>query len=144
MKCITVIDETCEEQVFIYAREKSALVKEIEELVRIGDIDIIGYDEAEAIRLKAEDIECFYVTDSRVMAVTENGTYSVKSRLYRLEESLGDTFIKINQSCIINIKKTDRFRASVGGALEVTTKSGFKDYVSRRCVKAVKERLGLK
>ena len=56
----------------------------------------------------------------------------------------GSDFVKLNQSCIVNIKKIECFDASLGGALKVTLKNGYRDYVSRRQLKAVKERLGLK
>jgi acetyl esterase/lipase len=41
------------------------------------------------------------------------------------------------------IKHIKRFNTSVGGALTVTLQNGFRDYVSRRQLKSVKERLEL-
>ena len=38
----------------------------------------------------------------------------------------------------------DRFNASIGETLLVIFKSGYKDYVSRRQIKNVKERMGIK
>ena len=68
-----------------------------------------------------------------------------KKRLYKIEEMLeDDDFIKINQSCIVNIKMIESFDASIGGALMIKLKNGYRDYISRRQIKAVKERLGLK
>ena len=78
-----------------------------------------------------------------MFALTEKGKYRLKSRLYQLEKNLNDNFVKINQSCIANIKKIEKFKASVGGALMVIFKNGYEDYVSRRNLKNVKERLGL-
>ena len=64
-------------------------------------------------------------------------------RLYSIEEKLSEDFIKINQSTVINIKKIQRFDVSVTGTLKVIMKNGYTDYVSRRRIKNVKERLGL-
>jgi DNA-binding LytR/AlgR family response regulator len=75
--------------------------------------------------------------------MTENETFQLKERLYMLEEMLDDSFLKINQSCIANIHKIKKFDASFSGALFVTLQNGYKDYVSRRRLKAVKERIGL-
>ena len=57
--------------------------------------------------------------------------------------TLGTDFIKINQSCIANIRQIQRFDTSFSGTLRVIFKNGYTDYVSRRQLKAVKERLGL-
>ena len=64
-------------------------------------------------------------------------------RLYELEELGESNLIKINQSCIANTEKIDRFEVSFGGALAVVFKNGHRDYVSRRQLKYVKERIGL-
>ena len=45
---------------------------------------------------------------------------------------------------LANFNRIDHFKASIGGALLIIFKSGYKDYVSRRRLKLVKERLGLK
>lgn len=85
----------------------------------------------------------FFTEDNKVFALTENEKYRLKSRLYQLEENLNDNFVKINQSCIANIKSIDKFKATVGGSLTVIFKNGYVDFVSRRNLKNVKERLGL-
>ena len=143
MKLRIVIDPNRDEEIIIYAHEKSHLVCEIEELVKNHSVDLIGYTENETVKLDLNDIYCFYIEDNKVIALTENEKYRLKSRLYQLEENLSDNFVKINQSCIANIKKIDRFKATVGGSLTVVFKNGYVDFVSRRNLKNVKERLGL-
>ena len=81
--------------------------------------------------------------NSKVYAITYEGRYQLRCRLYQLEEKLPQNFVKLNQSCIGNVKKIQRFNASFGGSLSVEFKNGYKDYVSRRQMKAVKERFGL-
>ena len=68
----------------------------------------------------------------------------MKKRLYELNEMLKDSFVYINQGCLANLKMIDHFDASISGNLIVITKSGYKDYVSRRQIKNVKERIGIK
>ena len=143
MKLQIVIDPNRDEEIIIYAHEKTPLVCEIEELVKSHSVDLIGYTENETVKLNLNDIYCFFTEDNKVYALTENEKYRLKSRLYQIEESLSDNFVKINQSCIANIKKVDRFKATVGGSLTVVFKNGHIDYVSRRNLKNVKERLGL-
>ena len=143
MKLQIVINHNRDEEIVIYAHKKSPLVSEIEELVKSYSVDLIGYTENETVKLSLNDIYCFFTEDNKVYALTENGKYRLKSRLYQIEEGLSDNFVRINQSCIANIKKIDHFKATVGGSLTVVFKNGYIDYVSRRNLKNVKERLGL-
>ena len=83
------------------------------------------------------------VEDGKVYALTESEKYRLKQRLYLLEEMLDVSFVKINKSCIANIRKIKKFDASFSGTLTVVFKNGYRDYVSRRNLKSVKERLGV-
>lgn len=143
MKLQIVIDPNRDEEILVYAHEKTSLINEVEELVKSYSVDLIGYTENETVKLNLNDIYCFFTEDNKVFALTENEKYRLKSRLYQIEEGLSDNFVKINQSCIANIKKIDRFKATVGGSLTVVFKNGYVDFVSRRNLKNVKERLGL-
>ena len=143
MKLRIVIDKNRDEEILIYAHEKTALICDIEQLVNNDSFDLTGYGETETIKLNLNEICCFITEENKVYALTEKGKYRLKSRLYQIEKNLNDNFVKINQSCIANIKKIDKFKASVGGALTVIFKNGYEDYVSRRNLKSVKERLGL-
>ena len=143
MKCTLIITDEHQEEVVIYARERTKLTDDIEALV-IGSVtEIIGYGENQAIRLKTDEVTCFMVEDSKVYALTDKEKYQLKQRLYQLEEMLPDNFVKINQSCIANIRQSKKFDTSVSGTLVINFKNGYKDYVSRRQMKAVKERFGL-
>lgn len=144
MFCKIFIDKECEERVLIYTREKTKLCEKIEQLVSEDNIDLVGFIEREAIPLQKEDISCFISEDDKVFALTDNGKLRIKARLYKLEEELPLSFVKINQSCIANIKMIERFDSTVSGTLKVKFKNGYCDYVSRRCLKAVKERFGIK
>lgn len=143
MKCTLIITNEHQEEVVIYARERTKLTDDIEALV-IGSVtEIIGYGENQAIRLKTDEVTCFMVEDSKVYALTDKEKYQLKQRLYQLEEMLPDNFVKINQSCIANIRQIKKFDTSISGTLVINFKNGYKDYVSRRQMKTVKERFGL-
>ncbi len=143
MKCTVIITDEREEEVCIYAHKHTPLIEEIKQLAA-NDFSLIGYNQDRAaIPLKPTDVFCLTVQNNKVVAVTETGTYTVRARLYQVERTLPDSFVKINQSCIANIRKIKRFDATFGGALRVTFQNGYEDYVSRRQLKSVKERLGL-
>ena len=144
MKYTIIIDKDREEEVIVYAKEKSALTDEIQRLVSDNTLDLIGYDKnGEGVKLTADEVYCFAVEDNKIFAITEKDRLRLKCRLYQLEEFLPENFVKINQSCVANIRKIARFDTSVSGTLLIKFKNGYKDYVSRRQMKAVKEGLGL-
>ncbi len=143
MKCTIKIDPKREEEVIIYAHERTDLINEIEGLVLSNSVELIGYSDTSVIKLVPSDIYCFAIEDGKIFAHTKDQKMQIKQRLYELEGILNLDFVKINQSCIINTKKINRFDASFGGALMVTLKNGYKDYVSRRQLKIVKERIGI-
>lgn len=143
MKCTVIIDPKRDEEVIVYAHRRSRLTESIQSLAADDAAELIGYNDREARRLSPDEIYCFTVEDERVYAVCETERLRIKSRLYQLEETLSDAFVRINQSCIVSIGKISRFDASLSGTLRVTLKNGFTDFVSRRQLKQVKERLGL-
>lgn len=138
-----IIDEFRKEEVVVYAKGKNKLTEKIEQLVNDSNLELVGYKNKEATFLNTSDVFCFTILDDKVYALTENDRFVLKQRLYQVEERLSDAFVKINQSCIANISKIKRFDASVSGSLMVIFKNEYKEYVSRRQLKAVKERLGI-
>lgn len=143
MKFTVITDCDREEEIVIYAHQKSKLIDEIESLVKGKSEMLNGYLRGEIVKLDPRDVFCFTVEDGKVYAVCENEKYLLKIRIYQLQEMLDENFIKINQSSIANIKRIKKFDASVYGTLKVIFKNGYVDYVSRRNIKTVKERLGL-
>ncbi len=143
MKFSFFIDKDKDEEVIVYAHEKTKLIESIENLVNENNFELIGFIDREAVKIDIADVYCFTVENNKIYAVCENDRYLLKARLYQIEEKLSENFIKINQSCIANIRKIRKFDASFTGTLTVIFKNGYKDFVSRRNVKNVKERLGL-
>ncbi len=144
MKFTLNIDKETDEEVIINVHERTPLVDEIEKLVLNDVFELVCFDEDKtAIILDFSDIHCFVVENNKVYAFTDTKKYTIKCRIYQLEEKLPSSFIKVNQSCIGNLKKIERFDASFAGSLVVRFKCGYKDFVSRRQLKKFKERLGL-
>lgn len=144
MKCTTVIDKNREEEVIIYLREPRDISKKIEKLVAESVSEFIGYGDSSIVPLSRDMLFSVSVEDGKVIATTASERLQLRERLYVVEERLGDGFVKINQSCIVNLRQIERFDVSIGGSLLVILKNGYKDYVSRRQLKTVKERMGFK
>ena len=142
MKCRMFIGTEHEDEILIYAKQKTELISKIEALCSEENTEIVGYIDRDGVRLEVSDIHCFVVEDNKVFALTDDNKYRLKQRLYNFEEILDNRFVKINQSCIVNIRQIRKFSVSVSGTMNVTLKNGYSDYVSRRNLKNVKERLG--
>ena len=137
-----IIDKEHKEEVIVYAKEETQLVKEIKALVT-NEFQLIAYKEDDIFRISPNDVFCFTIEKNKLYAVTEKEKLQIKQRLYQIEEMLGNSFIKINQSSIANVNRIDRFTVSIGGSLVVIFKNGYRDYISRRQAKFVKERMGI-
>ena len=140
MKIKIYIDKEHDEEVIIYAHEKTELVDKIERLVN-GDGNIVAKRDRVSYNLDLSDIVCFTAENNKVYANTGKEAFEVEEKIYEIEESLPDNFLKINKSCIANIDKIKSFDATITGTLAVNFKNGYRDYVSRRRMKHVKERL---
>lgn len=119
----------------------NSLVKRLSEdfpqvITGIKDDKVEILEQSELIRIYAES--------GRIIAVTDNGEYILRSRLYELEERLDNTcFVRISNSEIINLKKVDNFDLSFSGTICVKLMGEIVTYVSRRYVSKIKKILGV-
>ena len=145
MKHTTIIDPHREEEVVIYAGKRTREIEELESYLDRMGAELVGYGEdGQILPLRPAEVHCFIVEDGKVYALTEKEKHTVRLPLYAIEEMLTEDFVRINQSCLGSIRKIARFDASIGGALMVTFGNGHRDYVSRRQLKNVKERMHIK
>jgi len=83
-----------------------------------------------------------YIVNRKILIQTSERLYEVRKNLRDLEELLdSESFIRISQSEILNIKRVKNFDFSSTGTIEVELENGEKTYVSRRRVKEIKAAL---
>lgn len=92
---------------------------------------------------------CFFSKDKHNYVRTPEGIYKIKYKLYELEDLLKQkNFIRISNSCIINITQVECFDTSILGTVLVKLKDNTQENVSKRNVsqimKLLKERGNLK
>ena len=104
---------------------------------------LFGFIDDDIVPLDLSNVYAIYTSDNKVYVKTKNETLLLRERLYQIEEKLTDDFIKINQGCIINLKKVLKFESNLNASIKVVLKNGFLDYISRRELKNVKRRIGL-
>jgi len=96
-----------------------------------------------------QNIICFFSKDKYVYARTKDDIYKVRNKLYELEETFCQKdFIRISNSCIININQIEYFDTSIIGTILVKMKDNTQETVSKRNVsqimKLLKQRGNLK
>ena len=105
---------------------------------------LLGFRGTEAVMLAPETILRFYGEDKEVRAQTAEGVYTVRHRLYELEERLDrQQFVRISHSEIVNLRQVTGLDLGLTGTIRMTLTGGVTTYVSRRYVKKIKEVLGL-
>ena len=134
-----------ETKVVIYTNN---ITEEITELAKklTGNIAkiIVGYDDNIMTVLEESEIIRVFAENGKVFAVTENGKYMLKLRLYEVEEVLDKRyFVRISKSEIINLKRVKNFDLSITGTICVKLSDNSVTYVSRRYVNKIKCVLGI-
>ena len=100
--------------------------------------ELVATKNNEIFLIKTKDVLYFYSDEKYNYIKTNEGTYKIKEKLYELEEQLpNNKFIRISNSCIINIEKTKSFDASIIGSLIAKMEDNTKQVVSKRRIKNV-------
>ncbi len=145
MKVEIKIDESAVEPQVIIVTNK--LTEEISSLAKsLGGAKapvLMGFKGDVAEILDETDIYRVYSSDGKVYAETGHGEYTLRLRLYELEERLSSKFVRISNSEIVNLKKVKSFNMSFTGTIMVRLKNGKNTYISRRYVTKVKQVLGI-
>ncbi|MGN0432648.1 MAG: LytTR family DNA-binding domain-containing protein [Lachnospiraceae bacterium] len=140
------IDSTLKEpKVIIMADRMSEEVKALAaKLSAEAPQMLAGFQEDSLKILEQTDIFRIYCNGGKVYAVTGDGEYLLRLRLYELEERLDkSSFVRISNSEIINLKKVRNFDLSFSGTICVSLSDGTVTYVSRRFVAKIKQVLGI-
>lgn len=142
LRVILNIDRRHEETtVTIQCKEMTDSIQEILNYLNERNIEfIVGKSGDKQHILKPNDIHYFQSDGDTVLAITAEGKFKVKEKLYELERLLPtNRFIRLSKSVIANLHELSHFEASFNGTLCVYFKSGVKEYISRHYVSKIKE-----
>lgn len=140
------IDTSCTvPKVIIMTNEMTEEVNQLARKLSDHNLQIIsGSRDGKTKILEPDDLFHIYAATGKVFAVTKDGEYQLRLRLYEAEERLNPTqFVRISNSEIINLKKVKNFDLSFTGTISVEMTNGTTSYVSRRYVAKIKKMLGL-
>lgn len=126
----------------------SALTDELKELLlRLEHgrpTAITAYEADRAVLLSPEHILRFFADGKSVCVQTQDGTYSVRQRLYELEALLDPhRFVRISHSEIVNLAHVCALDLKLSGTIRMTLTGDVTCFVSRRSLKKIKQALNL-
>ena len=140
-----ISSEFKEPEIIINAAE---LTEEIQELITyISNINstpsqIIGDKNNKMYFINIEHIVCIFSKEKYNYVRTKEGIYRIKYKLYELEEILNKKdFIRISNSCIININQVENFDISILGTILVNLKDKSQEAVSKRNIVQIRKLL---
>lgn len=144
MKINIDIDDNHEEtRITIQAREWTQNLEEIVNIInKKKQQRLLGIDEEQTVLLDPKEIDFIHAEKRKIYAVTKDSRFEVKMKLYEAEEFLiPHGFMRFSKSVIGNIDSIEKFEVSFNGNLCVYFQSGNKEYITRKYVNAIKEKL---
>ena len=147
MKVEVQIDPTLDEPVIILrapgpSGEVDALAEKLRALALPRPFTV--YQEREPVRVSRSAVLRFFSEDKGVFCQADKGVYTVRQRLYELEEELeGTRFVRVSNSEIVNLDRVTALDLTLTGTIKMTLAGAAVCWVSRRYVKKIKQALDL-
>lgn len=136
-----------DEQVVLECVEMTKDFEEIRDYaLRMGDA-LTGYIRDAAYPLAFSDVLYFESVEERVFAYTASEVYTVRLRLYEIEERCQPLrFVRCSKSVVVNLMQVESFRPALDSRLLARMKNGEDIVISRMYAREIKRRLmeGLK
>ena len=104
---------------------------------------ITGEDNGRIAVLQPSEIYMVRVENERTAIYGEDKKLLSPKRLYQLEQQLGNGFMKISKSTVINLSHIKCVEPSFKGMMSLVMKNGLKDWISRKYLPDFKKYLGI-
>lgn len=104
---------------------------------------ITGEDNGRIAVLQPSEIYMVRVENERTAIYGEDKKFLSPKRLYQLEQQLGNGFMKISKSTVINLSHIKCVEPSFKGMMSLVMKNGLKDWISRKYLPDFKKYLGI-
>ncbi|MGM8365006.1 LytTR family DNA-binding domain-containing protein [Virgibacillus sp. W0181] len=144
MKVNIDIDDRHEDtSITIQAKEWTKELEDIVSMIKKRKPQrLFGISDEQTVLLDPSKIDYIYAENRKVFAVMGNKRLEIKMKLYEVEEALaGHDFMRFSKSVIGNINQIQRFELSFNGNLCVFFQSENKEYITRKYVAPIKEKL---
>ncbi|KAB8137775.1 LytTR family transcriptional regulator [Gracilibacillus oryzae] len=142
---IDINDEHTEPSITIQTNEWTEELEEIITIIRGKHRKrLFGIESDQTVLLDPNDIDFVYSEKRKVFACIGSRNVEIKMKLYEIEVILAPyNFMRFSKSVIGNLNHIDCFELSFNGNLCVYFHSGCKEYISRKYVVPIKNRLDM-
>ncbi len=127
----------------IYADKVTDEIRELIDKLSASDNVITVTENDRIFVLKPSDIYMLRIEEEQLIVYCQQKKYFSGKRLYEMKNRLGDSFMQISKSTVINLKQLNQVEYSFNGTMLVLLKNGLKDYISRKYLPELKKYLGL-
>ena len=105
---------------------------------------LFGMESDQTVLLEPGEIDFIYAENRKIFARIRKRNIEIRTKLYEVEEMLSPYgFMRFSKSVIGNLNQIERFELSFNGNLCVYFRSGNKEYISRKYVASIKNRLAM-
>lgn len=142
MKVEINIDPGCPEtKIIIHAPEMTDEIADLVKRLNAPQPEVIAAQTERGMELlNPIEIIRVYSERQKVLAQTAKGVYSLKARLYEMEQRLDERlFVRISSSELVNIRMITGMDFSLAGTIRLSLKGGITTYVSRRQVAKIRK-----
>ena len=146
MQIEIAVDETCKDIKIIIVTPQ--VTNEVHDIIQKLQADVssmmIGFQGDQGVILNEEDLHRIYSANGKIYAVAGHEEYTLRLRLYELEQRLDKhIFVRISYSEIVNLKKVKSFDLGFTGTICIHLTNGTTSFVSRKKKKKIKQVLGI-
>lgn len=129
----------------IHAPELTPQIEDAAKLLGAGGArPLAGTKDKRIYVLEPKSVVCFFSDGAAVHARTAGGVYTLRLRLFELEERFAASgFVRVSNSAIVNAAQIASIELHFNGTLCIRLKDGTEEYASRRYVSRIKAYLGL-
>ena len=126
----------------------AAVTREVEAAVNAlrqsGPGLLAGLRDGRVELLEPDSLLRIWAEGGRVYAAAGQGVYTLRQRLYEVEQTLDPTrFVRISHGEIINLRRVEHFDLNLAGSICVRLADGTVTWVSRRYVPRIRAMLKL-
>ena len=127
----------------IHCREVTSETERLERYISRFDERLQATSEGNTYNVQIDEILYIESVDKKTFFFSTGHVLQTEKRLYELEELLDEkTFFRASKSVIVNLNKITKLKPEVTRNILATLTNGEVIVISRRNVKALKERIG--